>query len=145
MEAERDLTQVICHVDMDAFYASVEELENPELKTVPMAVGSVSMLCTSNYEARKFGVRSAMPGYIALKLCPQLKIVPLHFPKYRAASSKVREIFAKYDPHFCPMSLDEVRTQTGRLVTVVNNGRMVGISELDGCKSSLIVFYVCRR
>lgn len=109
MEAERDLTQVICHVDMDAFYASVEELENPELKTVPMAVGSVSMLCTSNYEARKYGARSGMPGYIALKLCPHLKIVPLHFPKYRAASSKVREIFAKYDPHFCPMSLDEVR------------------------------------
>lgn len=92
---------------MDAFYASVEELEQPELKTVPMAVGSTSMLCTSNYEARKFGVRSAMPGYIALKLCPHLKIIPLHFDKYRAASKKVRAIFAKYDPDFAPMSLDE--------------------------------------
>ncbi|KAI8384862.1 uncharacterized protein BYT42DRAFT_493605 [Radiomyces spectabilis] len=107
MESKRDLTQVICHVDMDAFYASVEELERPELKQVPMAVGSIGMLCTSNYIARKYGVRSAMPGYIALKLCPSLQIIPLHFPKYRAASAKVRAIFAKYDPHFCPMSLDE--------------------------------------
>lgn len=92
---------------MDAFYASVEELEQPQLKTVPMAVGDTAMLCTSNYEARKFGVRSAMPGYIALKLCPHLKIIPLHFDKYRAASNKVRAIFAKYDPDFAPMSLDE--------------------------------------
>ncbi|CDH50289.1 dna-directed polymerase kappa [Lichtheimia corymbifera JMRC:FSU:9682] len=107
LESERDLSQVICHVDMDAFYASVEELEHPELKTVPMAVGGTAMLCTSNYEARKFGVRSAMPGYIALKLCPHLKIIPLHFDKYRAASNKVRAIFAKYDPDFAPMSLDE--------------------------------------
>lgn len=67
------------------------------------------MLCTSNYEARKFGVRSAMPGYIAVKLCPHLKIIPLNFTKYRAASQKVRAVFERYDPHFCPMSLDEVR------------------------------------
>ncbi|KAM3586324.1 hypothetical protein VKS41_002847 [Umbelopsis sp. WA50703] len=97
---------------MDAFYASVEELDQPHLKNVPMpgsfqAVGGMGMLCTSNYEARKFGVRSAMPGYIAIKLCPQLKIIPLNFAKYRAASEKVRAIFEHYDPHFCPMSLDE--------------------------------------
>ncbi|ORE10606.1 IMS-domain-containing protein [Rhizopus microsporus var. microsporus] len=107
LEARRDLTQCICHIDMDAFYASVEELENPELKTQPMAVGSMSMLCTSNYEARKYGVRSAMPGFIAIKLCPQLKMIPLNFAKYRAASSKVRAVFAKYDPRFLPLSLDE--------------------------------------
>ncbi|RCI02496.1 hypothetical protein CU098_001902, partial [Rhizopus stolonifer] len=107
LENTRDLTQCICHVDMDAFYASVEELENPELKKIPMAVGGMSMLCTSNYLARKYGVRSAMPGFIALKLCPDLKIIPLHFPKYRAASEKVRDVFRKYDPHFVPMSLDE--------------------------------------
>ncbi|KAI7900839.1 uncharacterized protein BX663DRAFT_516694 [Cokeromyces recurvatus] len=103
----RDLTQCICHMDMDAFYASVEELENPELKKIPMAVGGMSMLCTSNYLARQYGVRSAMPGFIALKLCPQLKIIPLHFPKYRAASNKIRAVFEKYDPHYLPMSLDE--------------------------------------
>ncbi|KAI9323231.1 hypothetical protein BX666DRAFT_1884537 [Dichotomocladium elegans] len=107
LEKERDLSQVICHVDMDAFYASVEELDSPELKKVPMAVGSMSMLCTSNYEARKYGVRSAMPGYIAMKLCPQLRIIPLHPAKYQEASDKVRAIFAKYDPDFAPMSLDE--------------------------------------
>jgi DNA polymerase kappa len=109
LEQTRDLTQCICHVDMDAFYASVEELENPELKRQPMAVGGMSMLCTSNYEARKYGVRSAMPGFIALKLCPQLKMIPLHFPKYIGASNKVRAVFAKYDPNFMPMSLDEVK------------------------------------
>jgi DNA polymerase kappa len=108
LDDTRDLTQCICHVDMDAFYASVEELENPELKSIPMAVGDMSMLCTSNYLARKYGVRSAMPGFIALKLCPELKLIPLHFPKYRAASEKVRAIFRKYDPNFLPMSLDEV-------------------------------------
>ncbi|ORZ01306.1 hypothetical protein BCR43DRAFT_486727 [Syncephalastrum racemosum] len=107
MEESRDLTQHICHIDMDAFYASVEELSQPELKKVPMAVGSTSMLTTSNYEARKYGVRSAMPGYIALKLCPQLKIVRPHFDKYKSASKQVQAIFAKYDPNFAAMSLDE--------------------------------------
>lgn len=92
---------------MDAFYAAVEEVEQPELKKVPMAVGDNGMLCTSNYIARKFGVRSAMPGYIARKLCPSLHIITPHFQKYRAASEKVRAIFAKYDPDFVPMSLDE--------------------------------------
>ena len=109
LEKERDLSQFICHIDLDAFYASVEELENPELKNVPMAVGDMTMLCTSNYLARTFGVRSAMPGFIGVKLCPHLKIIPLHFDKYRAASAKVRAIFMKYDPHFAPMSLDEVK------------------------------------
>ncbi|CEJ02848.1 hypothetical protein RMCBS344292_16842 [Rhizopus microsporus] len=101
LEARRDLTQCICHIDMDAFYASVEELENPELKTQPMAVGSMSMLCTSNYEARKYGVRSAMPGFIAIKLCPQLKMIPLNFAKYRAASSK----YLKKEPDLTPDEL----------------------------------------
>ncbi|KAI9251563.1 hypothetical protein BY458DRAFT_482279 [Sporodiniella umbellata] len=107
LEQTRDLSQCVCHVDMDAFYASVEELENPTLRSQPMAVGGMSMLCTSNYEARKFGVRSGMPGFIALKLCPQLKMIPLHFPKYTNASNKVREVFSRYDPNFMPMSLDE--------------------------------------
>lgn len=108
LEDARDLTQCICHIDMDAFYASVEELDNPELVKVPMAVGGMSMLCTSNYLARTYGVRSGMPGFIAKKLCPQLTMIPLHFPKYIAASNKVRAVFERYDPHFLPMSLDEV-------------------------------------
>ncbi|XP_037536999.1 DNA polymerase kappa [Nematolebias whitei] len=107
LEKSRDLSRVIVHVDMDAFYAAVEMRDCPELKDKPMAVGSTSMLSTSNYHARKYGVRAAMPGFIAKKLCPNLVIVPPNFDKYRAVSDEIREIFADYDPHFQPMSLDE--------------------------------------
>ncbi|KAM9464079.1 LOW QUALITY PROTEIN: DNA polymerase kappa-like [Salvelinus alpinus] len=107
LERVCDLSRVIVHVDMDAFYAAVETRDYPDLKDKPMAVGSMSMLTTSNYHARKFGVRAAMPGFIAKKLCPNLVIVPTDFDKYRAVSAEVREIFADYDPHFLPMSLDE--------------------------------------
>ncbi|CDQ73288.1 unnamed protein product [Oncorhynchus mykiss] len=107
LERVRDLSRVIVHVDMDAFYAAVETRDCPDLKDKPMAVGSMSMLTTSNYHARKFGVRAAMPGFIAKKLCPNLVIVPTNFDKYRAVSAEVQEIFADYDPHFLPMSLDE--------------------------------------
>ena len=72
-----------------------------------MAVGCSSMLSTSNYVARQFGVRAAMPGFIATKLCPQLVIVPPNFHKYKAVSKKVGEVFALYDPNFVMMSLDE--------------------------------------
>jgi DNA polymerase kappa len=72
---------------MDMFYAAVETRDNPELGSVPMAVGSKGMLSTSNYEARKFGVRSAMPGFIALKLCPNLVIVPGDMTKYKIIGS----------------------------------------------------------
>uniref|UniRef100_A0A8C1K7T9 DNA polymerase kappa n=1 Tax=Cyprinus carpio TaxID=7962 RepID=A0A8C1K7T9_CYPCA len=107
LERSRELGRVIVHVDMDAFYAAVEMRDCPELKDKPMAVGSMSMLSTSNYHARRFGVRAAMPGFIAKKLCPNLVIVPTNFDKYRAVSAQVREIFSEYDPHFMPMSLDE--------------------------------------
>uniref|UniRef100_A0A8C7U470 DNA polymerase kappa n=1 Tax=Oncorhynchus mykiss TaxID=8022 RepID=A0A8C7U470_ONCMY len=107
LERGRDLSRVIVHVDMDAFYAAVETRDCPDLMDKPMAVGSMSMLSTSNYHARKFGVRAAMPGFIAKKLCPNLVIVPINFDKYRAVSAEVREVFADYDPHFLPMSLDE--------------------------------------
>ncbi|XP_069818879.1 DNA polymerase kappa isoform X2 [Dendropsophus ebraccatus] len=107
LERSRDLSRVIVHVDMDAFYAAVEMRDNPELRNKPMAVGSMSMLSTSNYLARRFGVRAAMPGFIAKKLCPDLHIVPLNFDKYRAVSKEVREIFSEYDPNFLPLSLDE--------------------------------------
>uniref|UniRef100_A0A671TSF2 DNA polymerase kappa n=1 Tax=Sparus aurata TaxID=8175 RepID=A0A671TSF2_SPAAU len=107
LERSRDLSRVIVHVDMDAFYAAVEMRDCPELKDKPMAVGSMSMLSTSNYHARKYGVRAAMPGFIAKKLCPDLVIVPTNFDKYRAVSKEIREIFAEYDPHFQPLSLDE--------------------------------------
>lgn len=107
LEQSRDLNNTIVHIDMDAFYAAVEMRDNPELKDKPIAVGSMTMLSTSNYYARRFGVRAAMPGFIAKRLCPQLIIVPPNFDKYRAVSTEVKEILADYDPNFMAMSLDE--------------------------------------
>ncbi|OEH77220.1 polk-prov related protein [Cyclospora cayetanensis] len=85
----------------------VEMRDNPSLASVPMAVGSMSMLATANYAARRFGVRSAMPGFIAKQLCPSLVIVPPSFSKYRAAGEVVRRVLEKYDPTFSSHSLDE--------------------------------------
>uniref|UniRef100_A0A2I3G4Y9 DNA polymerase kappa n=1 Tax=Nomascus leucogenys TaxID=61853 RepID=A0A2I3G4Y9_NOMLE len=107
LEQSRNLSNTIVHIDMDAFYAAVEMRDNPELKDKPIAVGSMSMLSTSNYHARRFGVRAAMPGFIAKRLCPQLIIVPPNFDKYQAVSKEVKEILADYDPNFMAMSLDE--------------------------------------
>ncbi|XP_076218087.1 DNA polymerase kappa isoform X1 [Aptenodytes patagonicus] len=107
LEQNRNLSSTIVHIDMDAFYAAVEMRDNPELKEKPIAVGSMSMLSTSNYHARRFGVRAAMPGFIAKKLCPHLTIVPLNFEKYSKVSKEVREILTEYDPNFMPMGLDE--------------------------------------
>ncbi|XP_067885603.1 DNA polymerase kappa isoform X2 [Heterodontus francisci] len=107
LEKSRDLSRTIIHIDMDAFYAAVEMKDTPELKDKPMAVGSMSMLSTSNYHARKYGVRAAMPGFIAKKLCPNLIIIPTNFDKYRAVSKEVQGILVDYDPNFLPMSLDE--------------------------------------
>ncbi|ELT96692.1 hypothetical protein CAPTEDRAFT_210052 [Capitella teleta] len=107
IEEMRDFSRTIVHIDMDAFYAAVEMRDNPSLKNIPMAVGGSAMLSTSNYEARRFGVRAAMPGFIAKKLCPDLVIVPTNFDKYRQVSKDVKEILLQYDPNMCPMSLDE--------------------------------------
>ncbi|WJX54556.1 DNA-directed DNA polymerase [Trifolium repens] len=107
LEASRDLSRIWLHVDMDAFYAAVETLSNPTLKGKPMAVGSMSMISTANYEARKFGVRSAMPGFIAKKLCPELIFVPVDFKKYTYSSDLTRKVFQRYDPNFIAGSLDE--------------------------------------
>lgn len=84
---------------MDAFYASVEQRDNPDLRGKPIAVGggeSRGVLTTASYEARKFGVRSAMPGYMAKQLCPELIFVPVRFDAYRVVSEQIRTIFRKY-------------------------------------------------
>lgn len=108
---ERNLKRKIIHVDMDCFYAAVELLDRPELKDKPVAVGGNpngrGIICTSNYVARKYGVRSAMSSFAALKLCPNLIFLPLNFYKYKAASTKIREIFADYTDKVEPLSLDE--------------------------------------
>jgi len=105
--SELVLRRTIVHVDMDMFYAAVEMRDNPELRDKPMAVGGMGMLSTSNYAARKFGVRAAMPGFIGLKLCPDLVLVPVDMKKYAEVAEVIREVFKEYDENYSPMSLDE--------------------------------------
>ncbi|KAF2876917.1 DNA polymerase kappa [Massariosphaeria phaeospora] len=106
LELSRDLSQVVVHIDCDAFYAAVEELDRPELRDVPMAVGK-GVLTTCNYHARKFGCRSGMAGFVAMKLCPQLICVPMNFTKYQAKAEEIRVVLAEYDPRFESASCDE--------------------------------------
>jgi len=100
----------IIHVDMDAFYASVEQLDDPTLKGKPLAVGgggARGVVSAASYEARKFGVRSAMSGYLAKKNCPDLIFVPPRFRRYKEISQQVRKIFLDYTDLVEPLSLDE--------------------------------------
>lgn len=106
LELTRDLTQAVIHIDCDAFYAAVEELDRPELKDVPFAVGK-GVLTTCNYHARKFGCRSGMAGFVADKLCPQLIHIPMNFDKYTAKAKEVRAVLSRYDPRFESASIDE--------------------------------------
>src|ERR1700759_2004364 len=103
-------TRKIIHVDMDAFYASVEQRDDPKLRGIPVVVawrGKRSVVCAASYEARKFGVRSAMPAVQAERLCPQAIFVPPDFSRYRAVSKSVREIFLRHTDLVEPLSLDE--------------------------------------
>jgi len=100
----------IVHIDMDAFYASVEQRDNPDFRGKPVAVGGSrerGVVAAASYEARKFGVRSAMPSVTAKRQCPDLIFVEPRFEVYRAVSQQIREIFAEYTPIIEPLSLDE--------------------------------------
>ncbi|CAI5741331.1 unnamed protein product [Hyaloperonospora brassicae] len=107
MEAARDLSRIIVVVDMDMFYAAVEMRDKPELRDVPLAVGGLNMISTANYAARQYGVRAAMPGFIAKELCPELHFVPVNMEKYKRVAAQIRVVFAEYDPDFEAFSLDE--------------------------------------
>ncbi|MES2754215.1 MAG: DNA polymerase IV [Pseudomonadota bacterium] len=103
-------TRKIIHVDMDAFFASVEQRDAPKLRGRPVAVGSASgrgVVAAASYEARAFGVRSAMPSVVALRRCPELVFVPHRFDVYKAVSAQIRAIFLDYTPLVEPLSLDE--------------------------------------
>src|SRR4030081_3653132 len=100
----------IIHIDMDAFYASVEQRDNPELRGKPVAVGGSEargVVAAASYEARKFGVHSAMPSVMAKRKCPDLVFVTPRFEAYKAISLQIREGFAEYTPIIEPLSLDE--------------------------------------
>ena len=100
----------IIHVDMDAFFASVEQRDDPSLRGKPIAVGGSGtrgVIAAASYEARKFGVRSAMPGVIALRKCPQLIFVKHRFEAYKEVSQQIRNIFLEYTDLVEPLSLDE--------------------------------------
>jgi DNA polymerase IV len=100
----------ILHIDMDAFYASVEQRDRPELRGKPVIVGwpgERSVVCAASYEARKFGVHSAMPATRAMRLCPEGTFIHPNFEKYREVSKHIREIFGRHTPLVEPLSLDE--------------------------------------
>ena len=108
--AEAGGSRKIIHIDMDAFYASVEQRDNPELRGNPVAVGGSrerGVVAAASYEARKFGVHSAMPSVTAKRKCPDLIFIKPRFDAYKAISLQIREIFAEYTPIIEPLSLDE--------------------------------------
>tara|TARA_B110000967_G_scaffold177671_1_gene191922 strand:+ start:466 stop:1548 length:1083 start_codon:yes stop_codon:yes gene_type:complete len=105
-----DLARKIIHIDMDAFFASVAQLDNPKLREKPIAVGGSEVrgvVAAASYEARKFGVRSAMSGVLAKKLCPELQFVKPDFERYKEISLKIRNLFFEYTDLVEPLSLDE--------------------------------------
>src|SRR5258708_21239197 len=101
----------IVHLDMDCFYAAIEVRDHPELAGKPVAVGGArdrrGVLTTCNYEAREFGVRSAMPTFQALQKCPHLIVMPTRFDVYRRESTRIREILLKFTPIIEPLPLDD--------------------------------------
>jgi DNA polymerase-4 len=130
-EPATSLSRKIIHVDMDAFYASVELLHHPELRGKPLIIGgspqSRAVVCTASYEARKFGVRSAMACAHAARLCPQAIFLPPRFELYREVALKIRAIFRSYTDQVEPLSLDEayldVTAVTAPQVPVEAGGR----------------------
>ena len=147
LELSRDVSQTVVHIDCDAFYAAVEELDHPELKDVPFAVGQ-GVLTTCNYHARKFGCRSAMAGFVAKKLCPQLICLPLNFDKYTAKAKEVRAILAAYDPRFESSSIDEAYLNITEYCSTYDMAPEAAIAQLraevqEKCKITISAGIAC--
>jgi DNA polymerase-4 len=120
----------IIHIDMDAFYASVEQRDNPDLRGWPVAVGGSrerGVVAAASYEARKFGVRSAMPSVTARRQCPELIFVAPRFDVYRAVSQQIHAIFARYTPLIQPLSLDEAYLDV--TTPLIDRGSATGVAE----------------
>ena len=130
----------IVHVDMDAFYASVEQRDEPRLRGQPVVVawrGARSVVCAASYEARKFGVRSAMPAVRAARLCPGAVFVPPDFPRYRAVSQQVHEIFKRHTDLIEPLSLDEAYLDVSQNKTGLPTATLVARAIRDEVRAEL--------
>lgn len=131
----RNTSQICFHLDMDMFFAAVEIRDNPHLEHLPVAVGDKRMIATSNYVARKFGVVSALPGFIAIKLCPDLIIIKPNMEKYQEASGKIMRILSEYDNRLEVRSLDEANLNMtpyfeSNSINVSNDSIMAIINEM---------------
>eukprot|EP00340_Litonotus_pictus_P001888 CAMPEP_0170521232 /NCGR_PEP_ID=MMETSP0209-20121228/6548_1 /TAXON_ID=665100 ORGANISM="Litonotus pictus, Strain P1" /NCGR_SAMPLE_ID=MMETSP0209 /ASSEMBLY_ACC=CAM_ASM_000301 /LENGTH=718 /DNA_ID=CAMNT_0010807961 /DNA_START=51 /DNA_END=2203 /DNA_ORIENTATION=+ len=133
VKKERILSQMWFHIDMDMFFAAVEIRDNSRLKDFPVAIGDNRMVSTSNYIARKYGVRSAMPGFIAKKLCPSLIFVKGNGKKYHTESSKIMTVLNKYDLYMDTVSLDEAFLD---MTGFFNN---MGITTIDNTTEDQII------
>jgi len=147
---DEDRQRKIIHVDMDAFYASVEQRDNPELRGMPVAVGSSrerGVVAAASYEARKFGVRSAMPSVTAKRQCPDLIFVKPRFEVYKAVSQQIREIFAEHAAIIEPLSLDEAYLDVTENLQGISLARDVAlairskIKEVTGLNASAGISY----
>lgn len=144
------MTRKIIHIDMDAFFASIEQRDNPELRGKPVAVGYSGVrgvVAAASYEARRYGVRSAMASRTALKRCPHLIFVPGRFDAYRQVSSQIHDIFMDYTPLVEPLSLDEafldvtVNNKEMRSATMIAQEIKQRIREVTGLTASAGVSY----
>ncbi len=137
------LLPMIIHIDMDSFYASVEVREHPELVMQPVAVGGSAtgrgVVAAANYEARKFGVRSAMPMATALRRCPQLVCLPVNMPLYVEVSKQIHEIFNRYTSEIEPLSLDEAFLDVRASKKLF--GSAAGIARQITCAGSGLTFH----
>jgi DNA polymerase-4 len=145
----KDVRRII-HVDMDAFFASVEQRDNPELRGKPVAVGSSrarGVVAAASYEARVFGVRSAMPSVTAQRKCPDLIFAPPRFEVYREVSGQIHEVFLRYTQLVEPLSLDEAYLDVTAActdgLTATDIGELIrkGINEMTGLTASAGVSY----
>ena len=145
----------IIHIDMDAFFASVELRDRPDLRDVPVVVaweGARSVVCAASYPARKFGLRSAMPLSVAKRLCPHVVCLPPHFEKYQQASRHIHRIFSRHTDLIEPLSLDEAyldvsacQARNGSATWIAAEIRQTIFNELNLGVRNRLVFINCGK